>query len=76
MEDRKLMTKKDAVELTLIDTFSKIGMDRPENFDEIVQYVYDDVDETADDVDWNDSDVMIGFRRWIESNSPNHGYFK
>ncbi len=73
--DRKLMTPPDEIELILIELFTKIGMDRPENFDEILEYTYDDVCETADEVDWNYYDVVIGFRRWMESNSPLDHYF-
>lgn len=59
--------KKDLVERSLIDMWSRIGMGIPNNYEDIVQYVYEDVCETADPVLYNDSDVVIGFRRWIES---------
>ena len=42
-------------------------MNIPDNFEDIVQFIYEDVCETADVDNWNDSDVIIGFRRWIES---------
>lgn len=61
--------KKDEIEKSLISIWTSIGMDVPENFEDIVQYVYEDVCETADPVEWNNSDVVIGFRRWIESKS-------
>ena len=41
-------------------------MDVPSNFEDIVQFVFEDVCTTADPNDWNDADVVIGFRRWIE----------
>ena len=56
---------KDEVERMLIDIFRKIGIDVPENFENIVQYCYEDVMEVAGD-DWHDGDVSIAFRRWIE----------
>lgn len=59
--------KKDEIEKTFINVISKIGMDIPENFEEIVQFIYEDVCECADEESWSDGDVVIGFRRWIES---------
>jgi hypothetical protein len=58
--------KKDQIERILIRLWSEMGMDVPQNFEAIVQYVYEDVCETADPVNWSDGDVTIGFRRWIE----------
>lgn len=55
------------VEAILLIMYAKIGMDRPANHDEILSFVVDDVQETADPVNWSDSDVAIAFRRWIES---------
>jgi len=57
---------KDEIERILISKWASIGMDRPSNFENIVQDCYEDVMETADPVNWNDSDVAIAFRRWIE----------
>jgi hypothetical protein len=59
--------KKDEIERILIDKWATIGMDVPANFEEIVQYCYKDVCETAGPINWSDSDVSIAFRRWIES---------
>lgn len=59
--------KKDEIEKILIRLWSNIPMDIPDNYKKIVTYVYKDVCETADPENWNDSDVIIGFRRWIES---------
>lgn len=58
--------KKDEIERILINKFKQIGMDIPDNFEEIVQDVFEDVCETADPIKWHDGDVAIGFRRWIE----------
>ena len=44
-----------------------IRMDIPSNYEDIVQYCYEDVCETADPIEWHDGDVAIAFRRWIES---------
>lgn len=51
----------------LFDIFQRIQIDRPDNFDEILNFVVDDVDETADRFHWHDGDVAIAFRRYIES---------
>jgi hypothetical protein len=58
--------KKDEIERILIDKWKQIGMDIPANYEDIVQDCYEDVHDTADPVDWNDGDVAIAFRRWIE----------
>ena len=50
----------------LIDIFDRINIDTPSNFDDILEFVYDDVNETADPEAWHDGDVAIAFRRWIE----------
>lgn len=59
--------KKDEIEKVFIHTLSFMGMDTPSNFEAIVQFIYEDVCETADPENWNSDDVTIGFRRWIES---------
>ena len=59
--------KKDEIEEILFDLFVRIGMDVPDNYEDIVQFCYEDVCETADPIDWNDADVIIAFRRWVES---------
>ena len=63
--------KKDEIESILIDMFDRIGIQTPSNFEDITQFVFEDVCETADEVNWNDDDVHIGFRRWIESHDKN-----
>ena len=59
--------KKNEIYGLLIDNFHRMNMETPSNFDEIVDFVYDDVDASADKVNWTDMDVIIAFRRWIES---------
>jgi hypothetical protein len=59
--------KKDEIEKIFINLITSIGMDIPNNFEEIVQDIYEDVCETADPINWSDGDVAIGFRRWIEN---------
>ena len=63
--------KKDEVERMLIDMWKQIGMDIPSNHEDITQFVFEDVCDTADADDWHTGDVAIGFRRWIESHDEN-----
>lgn len=58
--------KKDTIETMLVDIWTSIGMDIPNNFEDIVQYCYEDVCDTADAENWYSGDVVIAFRRWIE----------
>jgi hypothetical protein len=62
-----MTTKKEEICSLLIDNFDRMNMDVPNNIDDILEFVYEDVCETADQENWNDADVVIGFRRWIES---------
>jgi hypothetical protein len=59
--------KKDEIESLLIDIFDRIGIEVPSNHEDITQFVFEDVCDTADPVNWNNDDVAIGFRRWIEA---------
>ena len=61
------MSEKEITSM-LIDIFDRINIDTPNNFDDILDFVYDDVKETADKENWHSGDVAISFRRWIESN--------
>jgi len=57
---------EDEVAAILLKSFQTIGMDKPFNFGNILEFVCSDISETADTENWNDSDVLIGFRRWVE----------
>lgn len=61
--------KKDSIECILLLKFRFIDMNIPSNYEDIVQFVYEDVCETADPLKWNNDDVTTGFRRWIEKNN-------
>ena len=45
---------------------SLVGCDIPRNADQIVTYIVNDVDETADPEEWHSGDVAIAFRRGME----------
>jgi len=57
---------KDEVERMLINMWVSIGIDIPNNYEDIVQYCYEDILDTADLDNWHSGDVSIAFRRWIE----------
>lgn len=61
------MIKRKEITSILIDIFDKINIDNPNNFDEILEFVVEDVDASADKDNWHDGDVAIAFRRWIEN---------
>ena len=68
MSTEKLnLEKKDSIEKMLINMWSTLGMDIPSNFEDIVQFCFEDVCETADPIEWHSGDVTIAFRRWIEA---------
>ena len=62
------MSKEKEITSMLIDVFDRINIDTPNNFDDILEFVVEDVEETADKENWHDGDVAIAFRRWIELN--------
>ena len=72
------MSKKEEIESMLMGIYSRIGMDKPQNHEEILDFVVEEVEETADPDEWNSEDVSIGFRRWIEVQTKveNDNYFK
>ena len=61
------MEKKKEITIILIDLFDKLGVDTPHNFDIILEFVYKNINETADKENWNDSDVAKSFIKWIDS---------
>lgn len=54
------------VRLWLVEMFKYIGMDRPSNMSELVDFIVDDVECAADPVNYHDGDFGIAFRRFIE----------
>ena len=59
------INKKDLVEKIFIDLISRMGMEIPNNYEDIVQYIFEDILDCADD-NFSEGDVVIGFRRFIE----------
>lgn len=57
---------KDTVESMLFDIFRLIGIDFPNNHEDITQFCYEDIMDTADPDNWHSGDVNIAFRRFLE----------
>lgn len=56
------------VSSTLLGTiYPAIGIDKPENHDDIVDFIVDDIKATADPEEWHSGDISIAFRRFLES---------
>lgn len=66
------LEKKKEITGMLINIFVRIGVQTPLNFDDIVEFVFNDVCETADPTEWHDGDVSIAFKRWIEAQGSEH----
>jgi hypothetical protein len=63
------MTLEKFVEENLIFIFQKIGIDKPSNFDVILDFMVNDLSETSGyqiDGNFNSEDVNIAFRRFLE----------
>jgi hypothetical protein len=59
--------KNQLIDMWLNMIYSSIGIDRPANANQILTYVRNDLDECADPVEYNNGDVSIAFRRFLES---------
>lgn len=59
--------KRKYIEQDLFDIYQRIGINKPVNHDEILDFCFEDVDESGDKDNWHSGDVAISFRRWIES---------
>jgi len=67
MKDQEQFKMKDDIEFIFINIIKKIGIDIPNNWEDIVQFIYEDVLDTADKDNWTSEDVSIGFRRYLET---------
>jgi hypothetical protein len=71
----KIKEMKADVEAMLFDIYKHIGIDKPENHDDILNFVFNDVVEAADPEGWHSGDVAIGFRRWMENKEKGEDYY-
>lgn len=65
--------KKEISNWLLTDVYNVIGMDKPSNHEEIVEYIQKDVEEVADPINYHSGDFGIAFRRWIEKHNSEMG---
>ena len=61
------MSKKEEITEKLIDIFDRINIQTPSNFDKILDFVHNHVQENAGLITWDDTDVEFAFKMWIES---------
>ena len=59
-------TKRDEIETAFISFVGNMSMELPENYDDIVQYIFEYIIELPKD-DWGEDDIIFGFQHWIES---------
>jgi hypothetical protein len=59
----------DEIENEVYAIYQKIGIDKPLNHDEIVEFITNDVQECTFVDEWTSEDVLIAFRRFIENKS-------
>jgi len=62
-----LKTIADIERVLFAHLVKRIGIQIPTNFDEIVEYVHMDMLHNRKKRRWDKTDVILGFRRWIES---------
>jgi hypothetical protein len=63
------------VESHLFNIYKAIGIDKPKNHKAILEFVANDVLETANPLNWDSVNVSTAFRKWLECNVQKD-YFK
>ena len=63
------MSDTEFIEDELFIIYFSIGIDVPSNHEEIIQFIKNDIEESADLLNWTSEDVKIGFRRFLEAYS-------
>lgn len=58
--------KRKLIDSMVCHIYTNIGIDTPDNHSDIVQFIFEDVNETADPDEWHSGDVDIAFRRFLE----------
>jgi hypothetical protein len=53
------------VDVYLMGMFTTLAMDKPENYDQLLEFVCEDIKECADE-NFSYGDIVIAFRRFIE----------
>lgn len=60
---------EEEIDLYLSKLWLLISIERPRNHHDIVKFCADDVKAVADPDDWNNEDIEIAFRRFLEKKS-------
>jgi len=55
------------VDSQLMSIYSQIGIDKPSNHEDIIQFVSEDVEASTNAEEFTSEDVKIAFRRLIET---------
>lgn len=55
------------INVCLIDNFDRMSMPLPDNYEDIMDYVYWDIYNSVNREDWDVNKVCFSFRKWIES---------
>ena len=63
----KVKEKRLAVQSLLILILHAIGIEDVKNIEAITDFVFDDVNKTADPKHWTNVDVQTSFKRWMEA---------
>jgi hypothetical protein len=58
--------KRDEVETGFISFIGSMNMELPENYDDIVQYIFEYIIKLPKE-NWGEEDIIFGFQHWIES---------
>lgn len=72
----KIKEMRLSIQSILIMLFNNMGMNAPQNIEEITDFVMEDVQECADPNDWHSGDVAIAFRRWIEAQAQPETHYR
>lgn len=64
---QNIKVTKAEISRILVEIFIKINMDKPRNFEKLVNFCFEEVQELADEYNWHEGDVVIALRRWIET---------
>lgn len=62
----KLFRMKNEVDEYLVNIFDRINIGTPNNFDEISNFICNDISDNLET--WTEESVAVGFGKWIERN--------
>ena len=65
-DEEENLNKKDKLETRFINMITNIGMGVPDNFEDVVQFIYEYILDLPES-NWGDEDIAMGLQLWIES---------